>query len=162
MGFCQEITKIWRKSRDFWFADFFLELFKIHSLVWILLAWIFGCFKFVSSMFCFKVNTNFLNFTNTVLLSKKTCRKHICIIRWCLVFAKKSIGYRPSGFKNLYPIAKNPRLLTKYLDFPPRLSLWLLSQGSPPGQPLPPTAPEIAESSIRLVWAKRPCDEEFR
>ncbi len=23
-----EITNIWQKSRDFWFADFFLEIFK--------------------------------------------------------------------------------------------------------------------------------------
>jgi hypothetical protein len=37
-----------------------------------------------------------------------------------------------------------------------------MTQGSPPGQPLPPTAAELTESSIRLLWAKRPCDEEFR
>ncbi len=31
-----EITNIWQKSRDFWFADFILEIFKIHRLLWIL------------------------------------------------------------------------------------------------------------------------------
>jgi hypothetical protein len=42
-----------KKSRDFWLANFFLEIFKIHRLVWIFL-WIFDCFESVSSMFCFK------------------------------------------------------------------------------------------------------------
>jgi hypothetical protein len=37
-------------SRDFWFVDFFLEIFKIYRLVWIFL-WIFGCLECVSSMF---------------------------------------------------------------------------------------------------------------
>ncbi len=32
--FLLEITKIQQKSGDFWFADFFLEIFKIHRLVW--------------------------------------------------------------------------------------------------------------------------------
>jgi hypothetical protein len=32
-----------QKSRDFWFANIFLEIFKIPRLVWIFL-WIFGCF----------------------------------------------------------------------------------------------------------------------
>jgi hypothetical protein len=45
-----EITTI----RDFWFTDFFLEIFKIHRLVWIFL-WIFGCFECVSTMFCIKL-----------------------------------------------------------------------------------------------------------
>ncbi len=51
MVFFLEITKIWQTSRDFWFADFFLEIFIIHRLVWIFL-WIFGCFECVSSVFC--------------------------------------------------------------------------------------------------------------
>ena len=50
--FLLEITNIWQKSRDFWFADFFLEIFKIYRLVWIFL-WIFACFESVSSMFHF-------------------------------------------------------------------------------------------------------------
>jgi hypothetical protein len=29
MVFLLEITNIWQKSQDFWFADFFLEIFKI-------------------------------------------------------------------------------------------------------------------------------------
>ncbi len=33
-------------------CEFFLEIFKIHRLVWILL-WIFGCFECVLSMLCF-------------------------------------------------------------------------------------------------------------
>jgi hypothetical protein len=43
MDFLLEITR--QKSPDFWFADFFLEILKIHRLVWI--GWIFV----VSSMF---------------------------------------------------------------------------------------------------------------
>ncbi len=35
MVFFLEITNIWQKSRDFWFAGFFLEIFKIQRLVWI-------------------------------------------------------------------------------------------------------------------------------
>jgi hypothetical protein len=31
--FLLDITKIWQKSRDFWFADFILEILKIHRLV---------------------------------------------------------------------------------------------------------------------------------
>ncbi len=54
MDFLLEITKIWQESRNFWFADFFLEILKIHSQVWIFL-WIFGCFESVSSMFCFEL-----------------------------------------------------------------------------------------------------------
>jgi hypothetical protein len=40
-GFFLEITKIWQKSRDFWFAEFFLEIFKIQRLwifLWILIV----------------------------------------------------------------------------------------------------------------------------
>jgi hypothetical protein len=33
-----EITNIWQKSRDFSIADFFLEIFKIHRLLWIFLT----------------------------------------------------------------------------------------------------------------------------
>jgi len=35
------------------------------------------------------------------------------------------------------------------------------TQGSPPSQPLPPTLAETSESSLRLLWSKRPCDDEF-
>jgi hypothetical protein len=41
-----EITNIWQKSGDFWFANFFLVIFKIHRPVWIFL-WIFGRFECV-------------------------------------------------------------------------------------------------------------------
>jgi hypothetical protein len=53
------------KSRDFWFASFFLGILEIYRLVCILL-WVFGCFECVSSMFCLKLLL-ILNFTNTVL-----------------------------------------------------------------------------------------------
>jgi hypothetical protein len=58
-GFFVEITKMLQKSRDFWFAIFFLKIFKIHRLVWIFL-WLFGvlnlfhqCFVQVISNFIF-------------------------------------------------------------------------------------------------------------
>jgi hypothetical protein len=72
MVFFAEITNIWQKSRDFWFADFFIEIFNIHGLVWIFLR-IFGCFECVSSLFCLKLLL-ILNLTNAVL-SKTTFRR---------------------------------------------------------------------------------------
>jgi hypothetical protein len=51
MVFFLEITNIWQKSRDFLFADFFLEIYKIHWLVWNF-PMVFGCFECDSSMFC--------------------------------------------------------------------------------------------------------------
>jgi len=55
MNFVLEITRI-GKSQDFWFADFFLEIFKIHRLVpvWIFQT-IFGCLESVTSTFCLKL-----------------------------------------------------------------------------------------------------------
>ena len=35
------------------------------------------------------------------------------------------------------------------------------TQGSAPSQPLPPSVAEVTECSLRLLWAKRPCDDEF-
>ena len=35
------------------------------------------------------------------------------------------------------------------------------TQGSAPSQPLPPSQAETTESSMRLLWSKRPCDDEF-
>jgi len=35
------------------------------------------------------------------------------------------------------------------------------TQGSPPSQPLPPTLAHTTESSLRMLWSKRPCDDEF-
>jgi hypothetical protein len=71
MDFLMEITKIWQKSRDFWLADFFLEIFEIRSLVLIFL-WIMGCFESISSMFCLKLlpGTNFI--LDKRFLSKST------------------------------------------------------------------------------------------
>jgi hypothetical protein len=52
MVFFLEITNMWNKSPDVWFADFILEIFKIHRTVWIL-----GCFRcFINVLF--KVVTN--------------------------------------------------------------------------------------------------------
>ncbi len=45
------MTSIWQKSRDFWFANFFLEIFQIYRMVWIF-PWIFGCFESVLWRFC--------------------------------------------------------------------------------------------------------------
>ncbi len=72
MVFFLEIANIWQKSQDFWFADFFLEIFKIHRLVWLIL-WI---FLVVLNVFhqCFDLKSlPILNFTNAVL-SKTTFR----------------------------------------------------------------------------------------
>jgi hypothetical protein len=33
MVFFLEITNVWQKYQDFWFTDFFLEIFKIHILL---------------------------------------------------------------------------------------------------------------------------------
>lgn len=35
------------------------------------------------------------------------------------------------------------------------------TQGSAPSQPVPPSVAEITESTLRLLWSKRPCDDEF-
>ncbi len=48
-----KFTNIWSKFQYFWFTDFFLEILKIHRLVWI-----FSCFECVSSVpsvFCLKL-----------------------------------------------------------------------------------------------------------
>jgi hypothetical protein len=78
-----EITKIWQKSRDFWVADFFLEIFKTHRLVWIFL-WFFGCLKSVSSKFCLKL---FLILVLQMQLYQRLPFGSIpiLIIGWCLV-----------------------------------------------------------------------------
>jgi hypothetical protein len=55
MFFFMEITSIWQKSQDFWFADLFLEIFKTHRLVWIFL-WVFCSFQSVSSKYIKKTN----------------------------------------------------------------------------------------------------------
>ncbi len=52
MDFCVKITKVWQKSRDFWFAHFFLRILKIHRLVWIFL-WTFDFFESISSVIHF-------------------------------------------------------------------------------------------------------------
>ena len=35
------------------------------------------------------------------------------------------------------------------------------TNGSAPSQPLPPSVAEISQSTLRLLWSKRPCDDEF-
>ncbi len=50
--FLSEITNIRQQTRDFWFGFIFLEILKIHRLVWIFL-WILGCFVSISPMFNF-------------------------------------------------------------------------------------------------------------
>ncbi len=78
MVFFLEIANIWQKSQDFWFADFFLEIFKIHRLVW-LFIWIFLVVLNVSHQ-CFDLKLlRILNFTNAVFI-KDNFQKHFCII----------------------------------------------------------------------------------
>jgi hypothetical protein len=72
MVFLLEITNIWLKSRDFWFADFLLKIFKIHRLVWI-----FGCFECVSSNKSNKVITNPKFYKHCFI--KDNLHKHCCI-----------------------------------------------------------------------------------
>jgi hypothetical protein len=50
MVFFLEITTVWQKSQDFYLIDFFLEIFKIHKLVWIFL-WIFVCLNLFHKCF---------------------------------------------------------------------------------------------------------------
>jgi len=76
IGNQKDLAKV---SREF--ADFFLEILKIHRLVWSFLL-IFGCFESVSSMF-FIIIINF-KFDNAVL------SKTICIIGRCLVHQKRT------------------------------------------------------------------------
>jgi hypothetical protein len=73
MVFLLEITNISKKSQNFWFADFFLKIFKIHKLIWI---------SFVLNVFhqCF-VEVN----TNLKIFSKDHFQEHFCIIGWCLL-----------------------------------------------------------------------------
>lgn len=35
------------------------------------------------------------------------------------------------------------------------------THGSAPSQPVPPSLADITQSSLRLLWSKRPCDDEF-
>lgn len=35
------------------------------------------------------------------------------------------------------------------------------TQGSPPSQPVPPEVADVTVSAMRLLWSKRPCDDEF-
>ncbi len=91
---------------DFWFADCFLENYKIHRLVWI-----FGYFECVTSMFCLML-LQILNFTNTVS-SKTTFRSIFCIVGWCFV-CQRNPQARPNGFKHLKP-RKKPTTLSGQL-----------------------------------------------
>ncbi len=76
------------KSRDFWFAGFFLEILEIYRLVCILL-WVFGCFERVSSMVWLKLLL-ILNFTNTVL--RRQPLEAFLYHRMASCAPKKSIG----------------------------------------------------------------------
>jgi hypothetical protein len=79
---------VWKSQRfGFWFKDFFIEIFKIHRLVWIFL-WIFACFKYVSSMFCAKL-LPILNFT---LFYQRRPLKAYLYYKMVSCVPKKSIG----------------------------------------------------------------------
>ncbi len=70
-----EITNIWQKSQDFWFAAFFIRFIK--SLGWYgFFLWIFGYFECLSSMFCL----NLLLILNYKCYFIKThFQKHFCV-----------------------------------------------------------------------------------
>jgi hypothetical protein len=85
MDFLLDITKIWQKSRDFWFAAFFLEIFKIHRLVWIFL-WILVVLNLVLINILLKDITNF-KFNKSSFI-KDYHWKHILIIG-CVLCAKE-------------------------------------------------------------------------
>ncbi len=107
MVFFLEITNIWQKSGDFWFVDFFIQIFKILRLIWIFL-WIFGCFEWVSSMFSINLLQT-LHFTNTAFI-KADLQKHFCIIWWCLV-CQRNPEARPLDLK-ISSLERNPANVT--------------------------------------------------
>jgi hypothetical protein len=111
--FLLENTKIWEKSQDFWFADFFLEILKIHRLVWIFPM--FGCFESVSSMLCLKLLL--INLTNSVL--SKTTFGSIFVSLDGVLCTKEIHRLGPMD-SSVYP-SKKPatvtRQLTKSIDF---------------------------------------------
>jgi hypothetical protein len=70
MDFYWKSQRFDKKSRNFWVADFFLEIFKTHRLLWISQS--FWLFKICFIKVLFKIITVLiLNFTNAVL-SKTT------------------------------------------------------------------------------------------
>jgi hypothetical protein len=85
-------------------------------MVWIFLLWIFGCFQFVSSMFCSKLLL-FLNFTNSAL-SKKTLEAYF--IKDGVLCAKEIHRLGPMDLK-IYTLAKtldcDSTADTKSVDF---------------------------------------------
>ncbi len=118
--FLLEITKIWQKSRDFRFSDFFLEIFKIHRLVWILF------FLVVLNLFrrCFfKVIANF-KFVNTVL--SITTFGSIFVSQDGALCAKEIHRLGPMDLE-ICTLAKKPSTVTgqliKSINFRTKLSL---------------------------------------
>jgi hypothetical protein len=92
MVFILEITNIWQNSADFWFAEFFLEIFKIHRLSWIS----YGFFGVVNMFHQCLVWS--LNFANAV--SSKTTYRSILYNRMVGVLcAKEIIRAWPFRFK---------------------------------------------------------------
>ena len=114
MVFFLEITNIWHMSRDFWFTDFFLEILKIHRLLWIFL-WILVVFNMIHQNSVYQ-KTNKERATNKIWTKVKKINKHLPPP------PKKSIDYRRYGFK-IYSLERNPwamtmtQQLTKSRDF---------------------------------------------
>ncbi len=122
IDFVLEIIKIWQKSLDFWFADFFLEIFK--SICWYRFSYEF----LVVSKICFITILfevlNKFKFEKLYFV-KDYLWKQICIKGWCLV-RPRNPQPRPCGFKNLYSSKKSAtvtRQLTKSIGFHQELSL---------------------------------------
>ena len=106
MVFFLETPNIWQQSWDLWFANFFIEIFIIHGLVWIFL-WISGWFECISSMFCLKL-LQIIHFKRCAI--KDDLQKHYCFIgndRMMSCAQKKTLG--PVDLK-IYRLERNPRL----------------------------------------------------
>jgi hypothetical protein len=82
--FLPEIIKIWQKSWNYWFADFFLKFLK--SIGWYGFSYGFlVVFESVLSMFCLKLLLISVIFIfDKLSFIKDYLRKHICIIGWSL------------------------------------------------------------------------------
>jgi len=72
MGFFLEIKNIWQKSRDFWFADFFLEIFKKAGMD---IPMDFGCFESVSTRYI--KNIYIKRATSKIWTKVKKVNKHM-------------------------------------------------------------------------------------
>ncbi len=159
MVFFSEITNIWQRSLDLWFANCFLGIFKIHMLVWIFL-WIFGFQRVL-----FKVITN-LKFYKHCFITDGF-QKHFWIIGWCLERQRNPYA-RPYGFK-IFSLDRNPRLWLdswQSLETFAKITSVISISGKISACLCPPTGPSsavrlkastIKETSRLLLLSKEEC-----